>query len=854
MFKLTWKGLVAHKLRFVLTALAVLLGVAFLSGTLVLTDTIKKTFDDLFANVNKGTDAYVRSSQKLDSQFGDVRPRIPASLIDEIGKVPGVAHVGAVPVASGQLSFNAQIVDKKGDVIGGQGPPTFGFIWDRFRQLSPWTIDSGRPPRTDDEVVIDRGSAKKGDFQVGDEVEVLTQQAPKRYRIAGIARFGTADSPGGATVTLYTTAEAQRVAAAPDAFDGIAVGGEPGVSQEQLAQRIDRAIDRPKIQVITGAQLTKENQDQIQKNLSFFNTFLLIFALVALFVGCFIIFNTFSIIVAQRTREMALLRAIGASGRQVIFSVLGEAFVVGFLASVAGLGAGILLAGLLKALLSAFGISIPASDIVLNARTIIVSLVVGTSITVLSAIAPSLRAARVPPIAAMRSVSIDRGGHSVVRIVIGVVVTLLGVAALAGGLVGGTIALVGLGAVGVFLGVTFLGPIIARPVSSAIGWPLQKFRGITGELARENANRNPKRTASTASALMIGVALVALITILAASTKASIGATVDEAFRADYIVLPKGGGFGSGGFSPDLAKRVQALPQVQAATGLRFGSAEIDGKNKFLAGGDPRSFNELFDLKPTDPTAFASLGADDIAIAKRLADEKGWKVGDQVDARFPDGTTTKLTIGALYEVGQQQGLGDYFVSTDTFAKYFPEQFDFQVFAKLKPGVSLAEGKKALERAVRPYPNAEVKDQAGYKASQEAQINQFVNLIYALLALAVVIAGIGIANTLALSIVERTREIGLLRAVGMARKQLKATIRWEAVIIAMLGTVLGLVIGLFFGWAIVQALSDQGINKFAPPGPELVLIVLIAALLAVLFAYFPARRAAKLDVLRAISSE
>lgn len=856
MFKLTLKGLFAHKLRFALTALAVMLGVSFLSGTLILTDTIKRTFDELFADVNEGTDAYVRSSDKLDSQFGTIRPRIPAGLIPEVGGVDGVAMQDGIPVVQGQLQFIAQLVDKKGEPIGdpGQGAPTFGFIWDDFTQLSPWTLEAGEPPIANDQVAIDRGSAEKGGFEVGDTVQVLTQAAPASYTISGIAKFGTADAPGSASVTLFTAAQAQKVAAAENEFDGIAVAGEDGVSQTELAQRIRAAIDLPKIQVITGATLTAENQDEIQESLSFFNTFLLIFALVALFVGCFIIFNTFSIIVAQRTKEMALLRAIGASGRQVILSVLGEAFVVGLVASAAGLAAGIVLASGLKALLAGFGIDIPAGGTVLNTRTIVVAIGVGTFVTLMSSVFPARKAARVPPVAAMRDVSIDQSGYSGIRVVIGLVVTGLGVLALAAGLVNGEISLVGVGAVVVFLGVAFLGPVIARPVSDLIGWPLKRFRGITGELARENASRNPKRTASTAAALMIGVALVALITILASSTKASIGATIDRAFQADYIVAPKAGGFGGSGFSPELAESVKALPEIETATGLRFGAAELDGNGKFIIAADPEAPNQLFDLRPANPKAFENLGSDQIAVSERIADEKGWKIGDTVAAKFPSGGTTDLTVAAKYGVGQQEGLSDYFVSLDTFTENFPEQFDAQVYAKLAPGVSLEEGKKAMDAAIKPYANAEVEDQAEFKASQEASINQFVNLIYALLFLAVIIAGIGIANTLALSIVERTREIGLLRAVGMTRAQLKSTIRWEAVIIAMLGTVLGLVIGLVFGWAIVQALKDQGISKFAPPGPQLIIIVLIAALLAVLFAYFPARRAAKLDVLRAISSE
>jgi putative ABC transport system permease protein len=870
MWKVTIKGLFAHKARFLLTAIAVVLGVSFLSGTLVLTDTIKRTFDNLFASVNEGTDAYVRAREKVESQFTGVqRPRISGSLVTTIGdQVPGVARVGDTPVVEGQLGFSAQIVDRDGNPIGnpGRGAPTLGFIYDPFQRLSPWRLadQSGEPksraPRADDEVVVDQGSADSGKLKVGQTVRVLAQGTPEEFKLVGVAKFGTADSPGGASAVLFTRAKAQAIAAGgQDEFDGIAVAARSGVSQTELVRQIERTLASsgtpgPKLQVITGATLTKENQDQIQKSLQFFNVFLLIFALVALFVGAFIIFNTFSIVVAQRTRELALMRAIGASGRQVLWSVLGEALVVGLVASAVGLVAGVGLSIALKGLLAAFGVDIPAGGAVVATRTVVVSMLVGTGITLFSAVFPARRAARVAPIAALRAAAIDRSGFSRTRAVVGVVVTALGVASLLGGLFGGQIQLVGLGAIVIFLGIAFLGPVIARPVARVLGWPLARARGITGELARENAARNPKRTSATAAALMIGVALVALITILASSTKASISASIDRAFRADYIVTEKGGGFGGVGFGPSLVEQVRALPEIQAATGLRFGAFEIDGATKFLAAAEPAALNTLFDVKPTDPAQFNALGPDQIAVSSKVAADKGWKVGDTVKVQFPNGNNTPMTIGAIYGFGAREGLTDYFLSTEAYSQRYVQQVDFQVYAKLKAGVPPAEGRRAIEQVVKPFANAQVQDQAQYKAEQEARINQFVNLIYALLMLAVIIALIGIANTLTLSIVERVQEIGLLRSVGMSRGQLRATIRWEAVIIALLGTVLGLVIGFFFGWAVVQALEDQGITEFAPPGGQLVFIVVLAGLLAVLFAYFPARRASRLDVLKAISTE
>jgi putative ABC transport system permease protein len=456
----------------------------------------------------------------------------------------------------------------------------------------------------------------------------------------------------------------------------------------------------------------------------------------------------------------------------------------------------------------------------------------------------------------MRDVAVDRGGSSIVRIVVGVLVTLVGVAALLFGLfadVENGIGLVGFGAVVIFVGVALLGPVIARPVSRALGWPLQRIKGTTGELARENASRNPKRTASTAAALMVGVALVGFITIFAASTKESISVAVDRAFRADYVVNTKGAGF-AGGFSPELAEQIKELPEIEAVTGMSFNAVEIDGDGHFLAAADPADLLEVLDVDARDPEAFRALAADQLAVSSRAAEDHGWDVGDTVRANYPVGGVRPVEVATLYETGQQEGLTDYFITAEAYRQNYPTQLENIVFARLRPGVTPAEGRRALDTVVDRYPSAEVQDQAEYKQSQEQQIDQLVNLIYALLALAVIIAGIGIANTLALSIVERTRELGLLRAVGMSRRQLKSTIRWEAVIIAMLGTVLGLVIGLFFGWAMVEALKDEGITEFAPPGVQLVVIVLVAALLAVVFAYFPARRAAKLDVLRAIATE
>jgi putative ABC transport system permease protein len=853
--RVTIKGLLAHKLRFALTALAVMLGVAFMSGTMVLTDTISRTFDNLFADVNRGTDAYVRSAQSLSSGFGGParrqRGRVPASLVPEIESVPGAAD------AEGNLQFYAQLIDKKGDAIGNpqQGAPTFGFNWGTVKELNPYRLEPGGQAPQGGQVVIDAASAQEAGFEVGDTITILTQGPPGQYQISGIAKFGDADSAAGSTAALFDTPTAQAITGASDQFDSISVVADPGVSQETLKDRIAAKLDNKAYQVLTGAQITKENQSDIKNALQFFNVALIVFALIALFVGTFIIFNTFSIVVAQRLREMALLRALGASGRQVLGSVLTEAVLVGLFASVIGLGAGIVLSSGLKAVLDAFGFDIPAGGTVVTAQTVIVALVVGTSVTTLSAIVPARKASRVAPIAAMRDVATEGRPHSGRRVLIGLGIVALGVLSLFAGLFGGAgIQLVGLGALIVFVGVFVLGPAVARPLSDVIGWPAARVRGITGSLARDNAMRNPKRTSATAAALMIGVALVGFITIFAASAKESINAQVDESFSADYVIST-GSGFGAGfgGFSPTLATDIAKLPQVGGSSPLRFNQAEFGGSSQFFAGVDPRSATEVFNMKVEDGKVGDLAEPNSVGISRSVADDKHWKIGSRVPAQFPNGATP-LTVRTIYGNGNKEGFADYTLSIATVSEHYTSQLDQYVFVKLASGVSPAEGRKAIDGVLKAYPNAELQDRTEFKDAQAAQINQLLGLIYVMLLLAVIIALIGIANTLALSIYERTRELGLLRAVGMSRRQLRSSIRWESVIISLLGTFLGLVIGLFFGWAVVEALKDQGFTKFAPPVGQLILVVIVGGFAGVLAAVFPARRAAKLDVLQAVTHE
>jgi putative ABC transport system permease protein len=637
--------------------------------------------------------------------------------------------------------------------------------------------------------------------------------------------------------------------ATPDTFDEIDAVAADGVSQEELRER--RAARIPaNAEALTGTALTEENQSTIRKSLRFFNTFLFTFAVVALLVGSFIIYNTFSIIVAQRGREMALMRAVGASRRQVLGAVLVEALAVGLLASVLGMLAGVGVAALLKAVLAGFGIDIPAGGIVFTVDTAITSLVTGVGVSVVSAFFPARRASKVPPIAAMRALSIETTTGIRRRTIIAGLVTALGVAVLMAGLFGdGEAGTVGAGAVIVFFGVAGLGPVFARPVAKLIGSPLPRLRGMPGTLARENAMRNPRRTASTAAALMIGVGLVAFITIFAASAKQSIDDSIDEAFTGDFVV--DSGTFGFGGLSPDLAADLAKLPEVRAVTGYRIGQAKVEGAAKFISAVDPRTVGDILDLD-ISAGRIEDLDATAVAVEAETAKNKGWKVGDTVPMSFARTGDRPLTIRAIFERADIGG--QYLLPMSAYEANFATRFDARVFVAKAEGVPSAQAREAVERLAKPYPNAKLQDLTQFKEAQAAQINQLLALIYVLLALAVFIALLGIANTLALSIFERTRELGLLRAVGMTRSQLRTTVRWESVIIALFGTFLGLGIGLFFGWALVQSLKSEGFNTFKVPPGQLLTVVVIAALAGVAAAIWPGRRAARLDVLKAIATE
>jgi putative ABC transport system permease protein len=836
MFTLTVKELFARKLRLLTTAFAVLLGVAFMAGTIVFTDTVGATFDSALADANRGVDAYVRVHSAIHLNYGQPGPRLDATLADKVASVDSVAGVAL------RINGYAQVVDRTGKPVGDVSKnPAFATNWVTIDVLNPYHLAGGHAPANDNEIVIDKASADKAGYRPGDTATVLTQAEPRQFTISGIARFGAADSPAGASAVLFTDRTAAELLTAPGQAHALAITARSGVSQTALAASV-QAVVGGDVEVITGKELIAEEQETLASVFAGFNTSMLLFALVAVFVGAFIINNTFSITVAQRTRQMAMLRAIGASGRQVKRSVLIEATTIGVMASAAGLASGIGVAAGLRKLMNAFGLDIPDGPTVIAPKAMILSFLIGLTVTVVSAWLPARRAARISPLAALREVNIDGSATSRRRAVIGAVFTTVGGGVVAAGLAAKHMSRLGLGALGVFIGVAVLGPVLARPFSRLLGIPL-RLRKVSGELATRNAMRNPKRTARTAASLMIGVALVGFITIFAASAKSSIAGSLATDFTGTHIVQVGGGDDAGAGVSPQLADDLRATPDVDAVAEARLTPAVVDGEpDMTLYAFDARAIGSVFNLGDVQGD-LATMGSNGIAVSAKHAAEKHWTIGSTVAVTLPTGERT-LTIAAIYS-RSTDWLSSQFVDLAVFRATIGDGLDTKVF--------VSGNEQAIRKAAAPYAAAEVLNKKAFLHRVNGQIDTVLGLFYAMLTLAVVIALLGIANTMALSIVERTQELGLLRAVGMSRRQVRSVVRWESIIIAVFGTGLGLTVGAFFGWAIVRAMADNGIDTLTIPVGSLAAVATIAAFAGMLAAVLPARRAAHLDILQALAT-
>ena len=841
MWRITLKSIAAHKRRLLASGLAVLLGVAFLAGTLVLYHTLINGFSDVIAEANKGTDALVRSSLELGQEERTERGLVDRSLADTIAAVDGVATVAP------RIEGSGRIVGADGDPIGG-GAPTIAGNWVDDDRLNPYDLAEGRAPAAPGEVVIDKAAAEDGELVVGDTTVV---RLPDRVevRIVGLATFGGADSQGSATYAGFTADFADEVLLPePGKATSIAVAAEPGVSQAELVRRLD-AVLPDGVEALTGAELTREMEEETQgEDHEAFQQALILFAGVALVVATFTIYNTFSILVAQRTRESALLRALGASRVQVLGSVTAEALAVGLLASVGGIAAGMGLALGLLALMDAIGLTTPASPLALDTSTVAIALAVGVVVTLVASLAPAVRASRVAPLAALRDVAVDRSATSRRRAVAGAVVTGAGIALTIVGATGEALLPTGLGALATLVGVVVLGPVVSRPAAAVLGAPQAAWRGMSGVLAQRNAMRNPRRTASTAAALLIGVAVVSLFAVVGASLKQSIDDAVDQQFAGDLVII----GEGAGGLSTDLAPAVAELPEVAAASPEAAGPCGST-VSTLVPTFDPATIESVEHLDVRQGS-LRDLRPDQVAISADYAEQHGLALGDPVTVDYPDGVTERPTVGAIYaEDNLSEGDGIK-LPRDAYLAHTSRPADVNMLIALADGVPVAEGEAAVQRVADRFGAPDVQTNQEFTESIAGEINLYLTVVYLLLVLSIVIAVMGIANTLSLSIHQRTRELGLLRAVGQTRRQTRTMVRGEALTVGLFGTAGGLGLGLFLGWALVSALASEGFGSFAVPTLSLAVVLALGALVGVLAAVLPAHRAARMDVLSAIATE
>ncbi|MBK5221657.1 MAG: FtsX-like permease family protein [Acidimicrobiia bacterium] len=846
MLRTTLKNLRSHLRRLVSTSLAVVLGVGFLAATLFIGDTMRGSFDQAFTEANDGLAVAVRSQV----QFGDTdivsqNGTVDITLADEIRQLDGV---DAVQIS---IEGTAQIVGANGDPIGGGGPPTLGRNWIDDPRLNPYELAEGRAPVAPDEVVIDRGAAEAGDLAVGDTTTIRSPE-PVPVEIVGIVTFGDQDSLGPSTYAAFTTERAQELFVGDaGAADRLLVAAETDVDHDDLAAQV-AALLPDDLETLTAAEVAADQLADIEGDfIGFFETMLLGFAGIALLVATFSIHNTFSILVAQRTRESALLRAIGASRAQVLGAVALEAAVIGVVATTVGLAVGVGLAQLAMAAMDAAGFGM-AGSIVLSSGAVLAAAAIGVGVTLVASLAPSLAASRVPPLAAIRDVATERTSASKGRVIAGAVLLVgAGLALLTAPSAGdGAPARAGLAAAVVLVAAVMLGPVAARPLAGALGRPIAALRGHTGLLARRNAMRNPRRTSGTASALTLGVAVVALFTVFASSITTSIDDTVDRSFGGDLVVST---GFGEAALSGDLAAAIGELPEVAAAIPLGSAVAEVNGEVVYPTPTDPAGLEGVLDLDVQEGS-LDDVGIDGMAVGTRRADDEGWSLGDAVTLDLADGTQEVLRVGALYN--SIDLVGDMLVHRDMWSAHTAQITDVAVLIDVADGVDLTAANVAVtgvsERFAAPAPQ----DRDEFVETAAGQVNQVLGVVYGLLAVAVLIALMGIANTVSLSVHERTRELGLLRAVGQTRSQLRAMVRWESVIVAVFGAVSGVVVGVLIGWGVLRAIAEaEGVaTPLTLPATSLAIVVAVGAVAGVLAAVRPARRAARLDVLQAIATD
>ncbi|WP_431945330.1 ABC transporter permease [Micromonospora marina] len=849
MLRATLKSLLARKLRLLLSGLAVVLGVMFVSGSFVLTDTLGRSFDAVFADAYSEVDVSVEAKPKIDVSTTEGMPvstPMPASVLDRVKAVPGVAEAEGVVAAEG-----ARMIGSNGKVVTSFGPPQLGQNW--LGEGDLLELREGRGPQADDEIVINAALAEAGKVKVGDRVGVLTLAPKKEFTIVGVFGYsGGRDSIGGANEVYFTTPVAQQLMLGePDVFSSVSVQAAGGTTPESLRDEVARTLGAD-YQVKTGEQLAADASAGLKEGLSFFNKILLGFAAVALLVGTFLILNTFSIIVAQRTRELALMRAIGASGKQVIGSVVLEALAVGLIASVLGLAAGIGVGALLAYLFGQLAGGLSLAGLGVPPAAVIGAFAVGMLITVVAALLPAVRASRIPPIAAMQDVATpDRpltkvtvGGAVVTGI--GAVLLFLGLGGHAGD---STLATILGGVLFAFIGVALLTPIISRPVVALLGAMFSW--SVPGKLGRLNSGRNPRRTAITAAALMVGIALVTGVTVILDSAKGSLGKLAEDNIKAELVISGASSGPRPASFDPAVLEKAAAIPGVRMVSGEYGDMAVVGGERTWVAASsNVAALQQIFGAKAAAGD-ISRLAPDQMLVSSDTAKARNLAVGSTVPVQLSRGEARTYTVSGIYESSQ---LTNSVTLPPQATADFSIPQPIQGFLQLAPGTSVDAVQPQVERLLADSPEVSVADRAAFIEQQTGQLDSLLQMIQILLALAIVIAVLGIINTLALSVLERTRELGLLRAIGLRRAQTMRMITVEAVVISIFGALLGVVVGTGLGAAVVEALKDEGITDLVLPWGQMVTFLILAAIIGVVAAVLPAIRAARINVLGAIAHD
>jgi len=851
------KGLAGRKLRTALTMFAIILGVAMVSGTYVLTDTIDKAFSGIFQESYANTDVVV-SGKTADISFqGETTeaPPIPEETLDKVRALPDVE------AATGSIvdQTNTKLLTKEGKAVNTGGAPSFGFGIDPAEELQPFNplkLVEGAWPQAEGEVVLDSAAADEEGYKIGDTVKIATLLPVEEFEVVGLAQYGDVESLGTATFTVFTIPEAQRLLGREGQLDAISVAAKDGVTPQQLQTELREALGSG-FTVRTGDQQASKDLESVEFT-NFIRYFLLSFAGIALFVGAFVIFNTFSITVAQRTREFATLRTIGASRRQLMQSVVLEALVIGFVAALIGLFTGLGLAVGLNALFKALNADLPTEGTVFATRTIVVSMLIGVVVTLVAGVFPALRATRVPPIAAVREgAELPKSRFAPFVPYLAIAIVAIGIAALAVALFKddlGTapllIAMAG-GVLALFTGVAMVSSHLVKPLASILGWPAQRVGGAAGRLAKGNSMRNPGRTASTAAALMIGIALVTFIAVLANGIKASNRGAIEDQVKADYVITAQDG------FSPFVTGAEDALadsPDAELVTSVRSELGKVAGSSQYVTGINPADIAQayVFEWEDGSNAVLQRLGRNGVIVSKDFADQENLEVGESVKLLTPSTRTADLVVRGIYKPPPFFPLlGSASISQAAFDSLYERPRNSFVFlntANDDPATTAG-----LEQAVADFPDAKVQTREAWIDFQDEELNQFLILLYVLLALAVVVSVFGMINTLVLTVFERTRELGMLRAVGMTRRQVRRMVRHESVITALIGAALGLPLGVFLAALVTRALSQFEV-EFAIPVPQLIIFALVAIIVGIVAAVVPARRAAKLNVLRALQYE